>query len=81
MNLLISSIASATAVSTAPRPLMAARPAQPSPRCSRQCLTMPAWDRVNPTNTPMANSGTSAWVSPRETTSRMAAATASTPTP
>ena len=54
---------------------------QPGPRCSRQCRTMPAWDRVKPTNTPIANSGISAWVSPRATTSRTAAKTASTTTP
>ena len=52
---------------------MSARPAQPGGRCSCQCRTMPAWDRVKPTNTPMANSGISAWVSPLDTTSSTAA--------
>ena len=81
VNLLTSSMASAAVVSTAPSPLMNARRAQPSPCCSCQCLTMPVWDRVNPTNTPMANTGIRAWVLPLDTTSSTAAAAASTPTP
>src|SRR5450759_682116 len=47
----------------------------------RQCGPMPACDSVNPTNTPMANSGIKACVLPLATTSRIAAATASTETP
>ena len=78
VNLLTSSMASAAVVSTAPSPLMNARPAQPRPCCSCQCRTMPVWDRVNPTNTPIANTGISAWVLPRATTSSTAANTAST---
>ena len=81
VNLLTSSMMMVTKVRTAPSPLMAARRIQPGWRCACQCRTMPAWDRVKPTNTPMANSGMSAWVSPSEATSSAAAATASTPTP
>ena len=81
VNLVASSMASATVVSTAPSPLMNARWAQPGPCCSCQCFTIPPWDRVNPTNTPMAYTGIKAWVLPLDTTSRTAAAAASTPTP
>ena len=81
VNLLTSSIASAASVNTAPTPLMTARVRQPSVRFSRQCRTMPVCERVKPTNTPIANSGTSACVSPFETTSSTAAKTASTTTP
>ena len=57
---------------------MQARASQPSECCSCQCLTMPVWDSVNPTNTPIANTGISAWVFPLATTSKIAAKTAST---
>ena len=81
VNLVPSSIIVVTVVRTAPKPLMAARVIQPRDRSILQCLTMPNWDSVNPTNTPMANSGISACVSPLDATSRAAARTASTTTP
>ena len=68
VNLLTSSMIVVSAVRKAPKPLMTARVIQPRDRSVLQCLTMPNWDSVNPTNTPMANSGTSACVSPFDAT-------------
>ncbi|WP_409496847.1 SDR family NAD(P)-dependent oxidoreductase [Amycolatopsis sp. cmx-11-12] len=57
-----------------------AAPAGPG-RGRRQCRTIPAWESVNPTNTPIANSGTRVFMSPSVMTSRIAAVTARNPTP
>ena len=81
VNLLTSSINVVARVRTAPTALIAARVDQPGDRSALQCLTMPTWDRVKPTNTPMANSGTSACVSPLDATSRAAASRARVTTP
>ena len=81
VNLLTSSMTVVAAVSRAPTPLTTARAIQPSDRSALQCLTMPTWDSVKPTNTPMANSGTSACVSPSAATSRAAASRARVITP
>ena len=61
VNLVTSTTTSTSAVSAAPPPLMARarwirRRAARSRSCARlsfQCFTMPAWDSVNDTNTPM----------------------------
>ncbi len=57
VNLVIRKITVATAVTTAPVPLIAARRDQPAGRFRRQCTTSPAWDSVKPVNTPIAYSG------------------------
>ena len=64
VNLVTRKITVATAVTTAPRPLMAARCCQPRGRLRHQCTTKPAWASVKPVNTPMANSGISLSVLP-----------------
>jgi len=81
VNLLTSSMMVVAVVSTAPTPLMTARLIQPCERSALQCLTMPTWESVNPTNTPTANSGTSACVSPLDAASSAAASTARVMTP
>ncbi|MFI5591522.1 hypothetical protein ACIA5G_41180 [Amycolatopsis sp. NPDC051758] len=57
-------------VSSAPKPLSAALPCRPRGRSRRQCRTMPNCERVKPTKTPIANSGTRVFMSPSETMSR-----------
>ena len=52
------------AVATAPTPFSVARQRQPGPRLCAQCTTIPAWDRVKQTKTPMAYSGMRAFVLP-----------------
>ncbi len=54
-NLVKRKIRVATAVTTAPVPLMTARRDHPRSRVRHQCTTSPACERVNPVNTPMAN--------------------------
>ncbi len=62
----------ATPVSSAPKPFSSALPCQPSQRSRYQCLTMPTWQMVKPTKTPIANSGTRLFTSPPEPTSSAA---------
>ena len=68
-NLVTRKITVALAVTTAPMPLMAARRIQPRSLVRRQWTTSPAWDRVKPMKTPMANRGIRVLVLPSTTTS------------
>src|ERR1039458_9797489 len=54
----------ASAVTTAPRPLMVARLAHRGGRVRNQWTTNPVWERVKPVNTPMAKRGISSLVFP-----------------
>ena len=81
VNLVTRKITVATAVTTAPMPLMTARWRQRGGRVRRQCTTSPVWDSVNPVNTPIANSGISVWVLPPTATSSAPDKTASVQTP
>lgn len=81
VNLLNRNIAVATAVTTAPAPLIAARWRQRGGRFRRQYTTSPDRDSVNPVNTPIANRGISAWVLPPTATSSAPDKTASVTMP
>ena len=71
----------ATPVRIAPKPLRASLNRHPVGRVSHQCRTMPACDNVNPTNTPIANSGTSVFMSPRAPISSTAETSVRNPIP
>ncbi len=71
----------ATAVMTAPMPLMAARYRQRRGRSRRQCTTRPVWESVNPVKTPMAKRGISVFVLPRTASRSTPDITESAPMP
>ena len=69
-NFSYTTMASTTAVRTAPAALIASRQCQPASRTRSQCRTIPVWLRVKHRNTPTEYSGMSAWVSPSNAHSR-----------
>lgn len=71
-NFVITKMTVATAVTTAPVPLTAARRRQRGGRERCQCTTRPAWANVKPVNTPTANRGMGDWVLPFTASSRAA---------
>ena len=80
-NLVSRKMTVATAVTTAPRPLMGPGGPTPVGRVRRQWTTRPAWDSVKPMKTPMANRGIRVLVLPSTATSRSPESQARTPTP
>ena len=81
VNLAATKTTAATAVSSAPMPLSAARSIQRGERWLCQWRTSPVWLMVNPVNTPIAYSGMSRAVTALTAISRTPASTASTTTP
>ena len=77
VNFVPATMISTTSVATAPMPLITACRFQPWSCSFWWCLTMPHCESVNDVNTPTAYSGISAFVSPPNAMSRMAAAPAS----
>ena len=51
--LVVATMSRTTPVTSAPNPLIAALERQPWPPTRRQCITIPACDNVNDTNTPI----------------------------
>ena len=72
-NLVTATTTRTRVVATAPTRLNSALVSHPSPPSRRHFRTMPAWESVNETNTPIMYSGMRAWVSPLKATSRMPA--------
>jgi hypothetical protein len=81
VNLVTRNITVASAVTTAPVPLMIARYCQLGDRVRRQWTTIPVCDSVKPVNTPIANSGISLWVLPATAISKTPARPASVQMP
>ncbi len=81
VNLVPVTTSAATPVSSAPKPFSAAFHRQPDGRPRSQCRTMPTWQTVKPTNTPIENSGTRLLTSPPEPTSSAADTAARNSTP
>jgi hypothetical protein len=81
VNLVIRKITVAAAVTSAPKPLTAARICQRGALVRHQCTTSPLCASVKPMNTPMANSGIIVLVLPFTTTSSTPDRTASAQMP